>query len=38
MTIQFQRAVPIWGMTEVWVTDPFGNHIRFGEQTEAAAA
>ncbi len=27
-----------WGMTEVWVTDPFGNHIRFGEQTEAAAA
>jgi hypothetical protein len=27
-----------WGMTEVWITDPFGNHIRFGEQTEAAAA
>src|SRR5215469_5811117 len=27
-----------WGMTEVWVTDPFGNHIRFGERTEAAAA
>ena len=27
-----------WGMTEVWVTDPFGNHIRFGEQTVSAAA
>jgi hypothetical protein len=27
-----------WGMTEVWVADPFGNHIRFGERIEAAAA
>jgi catechol 2,3-dioxygenase-like lactoylglutathione lyase family enzyme len=27
-----------WGMTEVWVTDPFGNHIRFGEPTAPAAA
>ncbi len=27
-----------WGMTEVWVTDPFGNHLRFGEQTAPAAA
>jgi catechol 2,3-dioxygenase-like lactoylglutathione lyase family enzyme len=27
-----------WGMTEVWVTDPFGNHIRFGEPIAPAAA
>jgi len=27
-----------WGMTEVWVTDPFGNHIRFGEPTASAVA
>jgi catechol 2,3-dioxygenase-like lactoylglutathione lyase family enzyme len=27
-----------WGMTEVWVTDPFGNHIRFGEPTATATA
>jgi catechol 2,3-dioxygenase-like lactoylglutathione lyase family enzyme len=27
-----------WGMTEVWVTDPFGNHIRFGEPTAPAVA
>jgi catechol 2,3-dioxygenase-like lactoylglutathione lyase family enzyme len=27
-----------WGMTEVWVTDPFGNHLRFGEPAAPAAA
>ncbi len=27
-----------WGMTEVCVTDPFGNHIRFGERTAPVAA
>jgi catechol 2,3-dioxygenase-like lactoylglutathione lyase family enzyme len=27
-----------WGMTEVWVTDPFGNRIRFGEPTAGASA
>ena len=25
-----------WGMTEMTVTDPFGNRIRFGERTTTA--
>ena len=27
-----------WGMTELGVIDPFGNHIRFGERTASPAA